>query len=144
MNIIELVRSVLTEYPRMDEFSGGVHIDFTEADYCGLMPISDQKVSEDILGNQIRQSNFVLYADGFSINDYSRLQNSTFLLELGYYLESIEEKEVTATINNVVYDGKLNEIVASNGMAYEIPTGDVNDGIRYQLQIYATYKLKGR
>lgn len=144
MNIIEVVRGVLQNYDKMDDFTNGVHIDFAESDSCGLAPIGDKLVKSDILGNQERQQTFVLYADGFSINDYSRLQNSTFLLELGYYLETIKGNAIDVTINNVHYSGRLKSISTANAMMYEVPTGDINDGIRYQVQIFATYTLEGR
>ncbi len=144
MNIIEVVRNVLQSYDKMDDFTQGVHIDFTESKFCGLAPIGDKLVKEDVLGNQERQQTFVLYADGFSVTDYSRLQNSTFLLELGYYLETVKGNPIEVTINNVQYTGELKSISVANAMAYEVPTGDINDGIRYQVQIFATYTLEGR
>lgn len=58
----------LTEYPKISEFltGGDIHIDFTEPDPVnyGLSSNGDSLVKEDILGNQIRRHNFVMYASG--------------------------------------------------------------------------------
>ena len=85
MTIIEYIRQKLTEYPKISEFLAGddIHIDFTEPDPVnyGLSSSGDALVKEDILGNQIRRHNFVMYAVGQSFTDYNRLANSNFLLE---------------------------------------------------------------
>jgi hypothetical protein len=146
MNIIELVKQLLTDYPRMSEFTGGVHVDFTEniSGNCGLSSIGDQRIKEDILGNQDRQHNFVLYAVNQSINDYDRLTNSTFLLELTYWLErAAKGQAIEVTIDEQTsFPGILTKFSSTNAMLYSIPTGDINDGITYQLQIYAQYHLE--
>ena len=85
MTIIEYMRQKLTEYPKISEFLTGddIHIDFTEPDPVnyGLSSNGDSLVKEDILGNQIRRHNFIMYAVGQSFTDYNRLANSNFLLE---------------------------------------------------------------
>ncbi|MDF2485836.1 MAG: hypothetical protein K0R46_2004, partial [Herbinix sp.] len=60
MNIIELVKQTLSNYPQISALSGGVHVDFTEPTEgnCGLYPTGDQLLKEDIIGNQDRQHNF--------------------------------------------------------------------------------------
>lgn len=96
MTIIEYMRQKLTEYPKISEFLTGddIHIDFTEPDPVnyGLSSNGDSLVKEDILGNQIRRHNFVMYAVGQSFTDYNRLANSNFLLELAYWLEQLPEE----------------------------------------------------
>ena len=90
MNIIELVKEILTDYPKIEEFTNKIHVDFTKNDDVnfGLSSTGDTKVKEDILGNQTRRHSFVLYAMNQAFNDYDRLCNSTSLLELSYWLES--------------------------------------------------------
>lgn len=93
MTIIDYMRQTLTEYPKISEFLAGdeIHIDFTEPDPVnyGLTSNGDSLVKEDVLGNQIRQHNFVMYAVGQSFTDYNRLANSNFLLELSLWLERL-------------------------------------------------------
>lgn len=145
MNIIELVKQILTDYPRMYEFTGGIHVDFTEdtPGNCGLSSTGDQLIREDILGNQDRQHNFVLYAINQAFNDYDRLANSTFLLDLSYWLEHYEqENPIEVTINYKTVPGKLLKLSSANAMLYQIPTGDINDGVTYQIQIQAQYFIE--
>ena len=146
MNIIELVRTLLTECPNMSEFTNNIHIDFTDSEKksdFGLSSTGDSKIKEDILGNQTRRHNFVLYAVNQAFNDYDRLANSTFLLELSRWLENIEPDEygIEERIKGETYKGKLKSVECANAMMYQIPTGDINRGVMYQLQIYATYTL---
>ena len=93
MTIIDYMRQTLTKYPKISEFLAGdeIHIDFTEPDPVnyGLTSNGDSLVKEDVLGNQIRQHNFVMYAVGQSFTDYNRLANSNFLLELSLWLERL-------------------------------------------------------
>jgi hypothetical protein len=144
MNIIESVKQIITDYPKIAEFTNEVHVDFTDespASY-GIAPTGDQPIKEDIMGNQTRKHSFVLYAVSQSILDYDRLENSTFLLELGYYLETIKKYSITATVGTVEKQGYIKEMSCANAMAYSVPTGNLADGIKYQLQIYATYYLE--
>ena len=73
MTIIDYMRKKLTEYPKISEFLAGddIHIDFTDPDPVnyGLSSTGDSLIKEDILGNQIRQHNFTLYAVGQSFTD---------------------------------------------------------------------------
>ena len=46
------------------------------------------------------------------------------------------------TINNRKRKGKLKSVECANAMLFQIPTGDINDGCMYQLQIYATYTVE--
>lgn len=147
MNIIELVRKILTDYPNISEFTNKIHIDFTSNENdsnFGLSSTGDVKVKEDVIGNQVRKHNFVLYAINQAFNDYDRLANSTFLLELSYWLESLPENvyEIEVAVDNKKRKGFLKSIECANAMLFQIPTGDVNDGCMYQLQIYATYTLE--
>lgn len=144
MNIIEKVKELLTGYEKIAEFSGDLHVDYTESEPTnyGLSSTGDTLLKQDILGNQIRQHNFVLYAVNQSFNDYDRLSNSNFLLDLNYWLETLKGQELTATINGVEYIGEITKMWSANGMLYAVPTGDINDGVAYQLQLYAQYKVR--
>ena len=145
MNIVELVKQTLSNYPRISALSGGVHVDFTEPieGNCGLYPTGDQLLKEDIIGNQDRQHNFVLYAIFQSLNDYERMANSTFLLDLAYWLEHAAENQVIeVTINERTVTGTLTKLSSANGMLYGYQDGTLAGPVTYQLQIYAQYHLE--
>ena len=97
-----------------------------------MSSVGDELVRGYVTGKELRQHNFVLYAVQDSFNTFKRLANSTFLLELGYWLKDKKNIEVD--------EGRITSIRASNGMAYEIPTGDIMDGVRYQIQIFVQYE----
>lgn len=136
MNVIEKVKEIIKEYPKISEFVNDIHIDFTDskAKSYGLSSIGDALLRKDILDNQIRQHKFVLYARAEAYEDFDRLQNSNFLLELNYWLE--KQKNIN------IDDGKIISLSSANGMLYEIPNGDLNNGVLYQLQIYAEYERR--
>lgn len=143
MNVIEVMRQILTDYPSIsDLISGDVHIDFNEEsdNNYGLSSTGDSFIKSNIWGDQVRTDTMVLYATNQSVNDYDRLQNSTFLLDLGYYLETIKGNEITATINGVPYTGEIENVTIGNGMAWS----KSQDGqyLTYQLQIKVTYSLE--
>jgi hypothetical protein len=145
MNIIELVKQILTDYPKMSEFTNDIHVDFTDSapTNFGLSSTGDQLIKEDIVGNQTRQHNFVLYAINQAFTDYDRLANSTFLLEITYWLEQHKvDDPIEVIINEQTVSGKITKLTSANGMLYSIPTGDINDGVTYQIQIYAQYFLE--
>ena len=143
MNIIEQVKQLLTDCELVKKFTQDIRIDFTsnKTGNFGLFSNGDTKIKEDILGNQTRQHNFVLYATNQSFNDFDRLQNSTFLLDLAYWLETVKGQKVTATINGAKYSGEILKMWSANGMAFHMPQ-DISAGVTYQLQVYAQYKLK--
>jgi len=144
MNIIELVKQILTDYPKISDFTNEINVDFTDdtPTSFGLSSVGDQLIKEDILGNQTRQHNFVLYALNQSFTDYDRLANSTFLLDLTYWLEQYRNNDpIEVTIDNKTVSGKLLGLSSANAMLYMVPTGDINDGVTYQIQIYAQYSL---
>ncbi|BCK01600.1 hypothetical protein [Anaerocolumna chitinilytica] len=145
MNIIELVKQVLSTFPKIAELNQGIGIDFTESktDNCGLYPNGDQILKEDIVGNQDRQHNFVLYARFQSFVDYDRLANSTFLLELAYWLErAANDQEIEVTINDKTVTGTLTKLSSANGMLFGYDTENLTGPVTYQLQIYAQYHLE--
>lgn len=140
MNIIEVLQSALETFPNIND----LHIDYNEnaPDSFGLYPTGDRLVTQDIIGNQKRNHNFILYADFLSFNDYLRLQNSSTLLELHYWLEHYADgQEVTAIIGENEYIGNLTKITCSNGMLFSIPDGNMNTAVRYTLQIAVEYTI---
>ncbi|MCM1364958.1 MAG: hypothetical protein NC122_07060 [Faecalibacterium sp.] len=144
MNIIETIRNIVSQFPKISQVCDAVHVDFTdsEAESYGLSPTGDTLISEDILGNQKRQHTFVLYAVYQSLNDFDRLSNSGVLLELQQWLEKqADGQEVTAEIDGEMLTGELTKITCANGMLFEIPNGNFANAVRYQLQITAEYKL---
>lgn len=147
MTIIDFMRKKLTEYPKISEFlvSDDIHIDFTEpgAVNYGLSSSGDKLVSEDILGNQVRQHNFVMYAVGQSFTDYNRLANSNFLLELAYWLERLPEQNgIVVTVDGKELTGRFMKATTANAMSMGWMGETVNAGVMYQIQIYAQYKIE--
>lgn len=147
MTIIDFMRQKLTEYPKISEFLGAddIHIDFTEPDPInyGLSSTGDQLIREDVLGNQIRQHNFSLYAVGQSFTDYNRLANSNFLLELGYYLERLPEQDgITTMVGDEELTGTFIKATTANAMSMGLIGETINDGVMYQIQIQAQYKIE--
>lgn len=145
MNIIELVKQIVSDYPQISALSGGVNVDFMEdtPDNCGLYPTGDQLIKEDICGNQDRQHNFMLLAVFDSIDDYQRLANSTFLLDLAYWLEhAADDQAIEVTINEQTVAGTLTSLSSANGMLYGYQNGTLSGPVTYQLQIYAQYHLE--
>jgi hydroxylamine reductase (hybrid-cluster protein) len=141
MNIIELVKDVVMGFPNISD----LHIDYTESDpdNYGLYPTGDQLLKEDVLGNQTRQHNFVLYAIFQSLNDYERIANSTFLLDLAYWLEkAAKNQSIEVTINEHTVNGTLKKLSSANGMLYGYQEGTLSGPVTYQLQIYAQYHLE--
>lgn len=142
MNIIELVKSLLQEFPKINEVCNGIYVDFTNdtpTNY-GLSPTGDTLLSEDVLGNQTRQHTFVLYAVYQSTNDYDRLANSGTLLELQMYLErKADNQQISINTGSETITGELKKLTCANGMLYSVPQQNMMDGVMYQLQITAQY-----
>ena len=135
MNVIEKVRDLLAGFPQISAICNTVHIDFADPDPAsyGLSSVDDKLISEDVLGNQKRQHTFLLYAVFSSINDYERLQNSSAQLDLGYWLHGQTDIPIDG--------GLIVRITSGNGMLYDIPQENAVQGVQYQMQIVAEYKL---
>ena len=133
MNIIEKVRTILTDYPQIAAVCNTVHIDFTDPEPAsfGLTSADDKLISEDVLGNQKRQHTFLLYAVFSGINDLERMQNSSALLGLNYYLSDQPEQPIDG--------GVLTKLRAGNGQVFELPEDNAVQGVQYQMQITAEY-----
>lgn len=147
MTIIDYMREKLTEYPQISEFLAGddVHIDFTEPEPVnyGLSSTGESLIKEDVLGNQIRQHNFVMYAAGKSFTDYNRLANSNFLLELSYWLNDLPSgDELDVRIGERMAKGKFLRATTANAMSMGLMGDTIDKGVMYQLQINAQYKIE--
>lgn len=131
LNIIEIVQDLLLQFPKISEVCNEIHVDFTDTEPTnyGLSSTGDTLITEDLLGNQRRQHNFVLYAVYQSMNDYDRLNNTGVLLDLALWLESQNPSPIT-------------KITTANGMIYAIPNENYQDSVQYQLQITAQYKIE--
>lgn len=147
MTIIDYMRQKLTEYPKISEFLAGddIHIDFTEPDPVnyGLSSTGDALLKEDVLGNQIRQHNFAMYAVGKSFTDYNRIANSNFLLELSYWLENLpEEYGIEVNIGEKTRVAVFLRATTANAMSMGLMGETIDQGVMYQLQIQARYKVE--
>ena len=145
MNVIEKVKEIINQFPALSDFTDGVELDFTAnkiGDF-GLYSTGDSLVKRDVVGTQHRRHSFALYATNQSFNAFERLENSSFLLDLGYWLDGREGEAVEAVIDGVTRSGVIEKMSASNAMVFSVPTGDMKDGVTYQIQIYADYILKG-
>ena len=144
MNIIEKVRSILENFPKISEVCNSIHIDFTDPEPTsyGLSSTGDEMIYEDIIGNQRRQHSFMLYTTYSSINDYERLNNSTALTELCAWLHDQTGEEVETVIGSTTCSGEIERLTASNGMLYNVPQGNELDGVQYQLTIIAEYTVR--
>lgn len=144
MNIIELVKQTVESFPQISEICNSIHVDFTDdtTENYGLSSTGDRLVKEDILGNQVRQHSFNLFAVYQSNSDFERLANSGAILAMQLWLERHAQRQtVTANIDNTTLTGKLTKLTCNNGMLYKIPN-TINDGFLYQIQITATYTIE--
>lgn len=144
MNIIEKIRDILTEFPGISQVCNEIHVDFADPEPTsyGLSSTGDSLISEDVLGGQKRQHNFMLYSTFSGINDYERLGNSGILLQLTQWLESQTGAVINFKIENKIRTGKITKISADNGMLYSVPQENEICGLRYQLQIIAEYEIE--
>lgn len=143
MNIIEKVKAILLEFPKIKEVCNTIHVDFAETEPMsyGLSSLGDELIKEDVLGNQRRSHSFMLYATFSAINDYERMHNSGALLELTHYLDSIEGEKVQHIIDGETREGEIVKLTATNGMLFSVPEENLITGIQYQLTIKAEYTI---
>ena len=144
MNIIEKMRDILRSFPKISEICNEIHIDFADPEPTsyGLSSMGDALISEDILGNQLRQHSFMLYSTFSAVNDYERLSNSGVLLELAQWLGQQIGAEVTHEIDGISYLGEIRDIRTENGQLIALNQENVADGVQYQLQIVVRYTVE--
>ena len=140
MDIVTKVKALLTSCPYMSEFTGGIDVDYTENTIgaFGMYSNGDSLESTDVTGGENRRHNFVLYAVNQPISNYQRLENTAWLLNLGYWLDAQRNVPI---IDDGVEIGVIKSLAASNAMVFDVPTGDIKDGVRYQVQLSANYYL---
>lgn len=146
MNVIETIKKILTECPLMDDFNNNIHIDYMTMGAknnkdAGVYPLGTSLASCDILGNKRYHINFSVLADKKAYKDYDRLNNSGFLLSLTYYLNEISDIEITENVNGEEKKGLITKISAANGLLFSVPSGDIKDGVTYQIQIGVDYTI---
>jgi|LAHS01.1.fsa_nt_gb hypothetical protein len=144
MNVTETVKQIITDCPLMDEFNNGVHIDYTEAkdNEAGMFPIGPTKIGEDLIGNEKYKMTYQFYAGLCAYEDAERLSNSDFLTKLTYYLNKQKDIAIIETVDSQDRAGTIKKIDAANALVFDVPTGDINDGVRYQLQLSVNYIIK--
>ncbi|MBQ7003681.1 MAG: hypothetical protein IJN57_06955 [Oscillospiraceae bacterium] len=143
MNILQLTRTILQSFPKISAVMGTVHVEFADSnpDSYGLASIGDSLQREDILGNQVRKHDFLLYMTYSGINDYERLHNSEALLALCQWLPEQIGGTVESRLGGRICTGTVTKIAADNGMLYAVPQENCMDGLRYQMQITVTYTV---
>lgn len=141
MNIQDAVKKVIKDFNRINEFSDNIQTDFADdADgSVGLYGAGDALIRYDVLGNMRCKSDFHLYAVNQAANNYDRLNNSSFLLELGYYLRTIKDIPITAIVNGEERRGIMKSIDCSNAMLFSRMEGDMNRNVMYQIPIKTEY-----
>lgn len=144
MSIIDYMRYLLINYPKISDVCNTVNIDFVDSvdDSYGLSSMGDVLIKRDVVGNQTRQHNFMLYATYQSVNDFDRLNNSGVLLDLAYYLDSKNNDVITTEINGEKKVGIVKQIKTENGSIVAIPEGNMVAGVQYQLQLSVTYEIE--
>lgn len=140
MNIIERITDILEHFPKIGE----LHSEIVNArpDSFALASVGDKKVSEDVIGGEVRQHTFLLSAVYSGMNDYERMANSGVLLELAVWLERQAGVSVETTVGGVTYSGTVTDITTANGMLYAVPDS-LSGGLQYRLQIIAEYTMEG-
>lgn len=123
--------------------STGVHVDYNEAGESSASLFSNgaSKISENLIGNPAHRISFQLYTGLHAFQDYDGLKNFDFLLKPTYYLDSMSGQSITESVNGAEFPGEITRISRANVMIFDVPIGDINDGIRYQMQIAVTYGI---
>lgn len=145
MNLIECVKNLLSKDEYMDEFNG-VHIDYTDNsnENTGLFLTSDNKLKEDVLGGMTRKATFTIYRNVYNATDSERIQNSTFILGLSAYLESLENTDIQFDYfigKNEKRNAYITKIECSNGMLFKYLNGNPGMGAQYMLQLTVNYEV---
>lgn len=137
MNVLEYMRDWLAKSELLNEFNQ--NYDFLEQtpNNVGLFSNGTTLLKQDIEGNSQYKMNLVLMSGMSAYADYDRLLNSDFVNRLAYKLSDIKGIEIIENDKN----GLITNVQATNGMMYSVPSGDINDGVVYQLQIGVTYTI---
>ena len=143
MNIIEVMKSILAQFPKISVTGSEINIDLAENDPTSfvLSSVGDRLVFEDVLGGQTRMHSFLLYAVFSGINDYERIENSSALTELSVWLSTSRGDIVTTMIGNEECTGELLSVTADNGRLYAVEEDNTITGMRYQMTVEAQYTV---
>ena len=130
MNLVETIKKIFTDREFMNEFNG-MHVDYTNSEEydSGLFLTNDRKISEDI----------------YNLSDAERIQNSSFILELSAYLESLSDERISFKYKIGKEKEKtayIDDISCSNGMVFQYLGNNPSNGAQYMLQINVTYVVK--
>jgi len=144
MNIIEKMRALLMDFPRIAELTDSLHIDGADGGIgtFSLSPTGDTLVSESITGRQNRQHTFLLSAYFSGINDYERVSSSGALLELAVWLSRQKNIPVQTVVDNTAHDGEITNIESANGMLLTVRDESAAEAYVYQLTIRADYTVE--
>ena len=144
MNIIEKMRALLMDFPRIAELTDSLHIDGSDGGIgtFSLSPTGDTLVSESITGRQKRQHTFLLSAYFSGINDYERVSSSGVLLELAVWLSRQKNIPVQTVVDNIAHDGEITNIESANGMLLTVRDESAAEAYVYQLTIRADYTVE--
>lgn len=144
MNVIETLKDLLQNYPKISQVCDEIHVDFNspEPTSYGLSSMGDTLIKENVIGDQSRQHSFMLYSTYSGYNDYERLANTGALLELSQWLSMQTDIPVVHEVLEESFPGKITGINTENGMLVDIPQENEADGVQYQLQIIVQYTLE--
>ena len=141
MSIIEGVKAYMQSCPYLQEFTGGVYVDFTDAspgDY-GIMPAGEQVIKRYLRGRgAVIQYNFVLYAREFTFEDAQRVDNCAFLEHLSDW---IFEQNANKNFPGIGENKTVQRIESANGILFDL--GENGDSGLYQIQLQLIYDKKG-
>ena len=62
--------------------------------------------------------------------------------KIGENLHTVEAGEGSIIVDGKELSGEITKMSCANAMLFAVPTGNVNDGVTYQLQIYAEYTIE--
>lgn len=119
----------------------GLHVGKNIPGTLGLFSTGAIKAKENLVGDMAYRIIFQLQAGMTAYEDYERLKNSDFLLNLTYELDQAKDVEIAEQINGFFGSRVINSISAGNALLFEVPTGDINDGVVYQLQLTVGYTI---
>lgn len=159
--LIETVKDTIKRFV-VKEGDHDVHIDFIDPQTgdIGLFPIGPTLVKSDVLGNKTYKMIFEMYSQRVGFEDFDRIDNVRYFSNLVYKLNNLKHVKVLEPLETYMFFGAdtffndysylsdeehipgwILDVNAGNGLKYSVPTGDINDGIIYQMQITVTYKL---
>lgn len=141
MTVLETIRSEVESYLAGLMGTDSVHIDFVEEmDGCaGVSLMGDKLLKRDILGNQTRLSDLLIYMVAQGVNDYERQANTEALTELGLHLDVMKRNAITVTYDGEEHDGEINSVSVSEASVYTVS----EDGVytTYQMKVSVNYEI---